>query len=403
MLLDLDADDQDFRADVRTFIRDNLPADLAARRRRSSYNAFKVHVDMLRWTAILNSRGWAVPSWPVEYGGCDWTPLQHFIFQDEQWAADCPSQNVQGPHLVGPIVYLFGSEEQKARVLPGIREGRDYWCQGFSEPGSGSDLASLRTAAVLDGDRWIVNGQKIWTSGAYDSDWGFFLVRTDTTGKKQEGISFLLIDMKTPGIAVRQIPSIHGDAHLCEVFLDNVEVPAENLVGEAGKGWDYAKTLLNLERVDSSFIYATKRELRRLLDLARREGRIGPEDRRSHALTARIARIEALTAALEWSVLRVLGREERPYAATPIASALKLRGAELQQLVTELQVDLLGGKALRRYGDADLLAWVHDNDPYWHDEVPGRTFSMLYCRAATIFGGARQVQSDIIAKTAFRL
>jgi alkylation response protein AidB-like acyl-CoA dehydrogenase len=403
VLLELKADDQRFRAEVRAFVADNLPVEIAERRRRSGYNAFKVHADMLQWTAILDRRGWAAPHWPVEHGGTDWTPTQHFIFEEEQWAADCPSQNVQGVHLVGPIVYMFGTPEQQARVLPGIRSGRDYWCQGFSEPGAGSDLASLRTSAVLEGDSWIVNGQKIWTSGAYDSDWGFFLVRTDSGGKKQEGISFLLIDMKTPGITVRRIPAIHGDSHLCEVFLDSVAVPANNLVGEAGKGWDCAKALLNLERTDSSFIYGTKRELRRLAQIAAREGLLGRADRRSHALTARIARAEAMATALEWSVLRVLGHEQRPYAATPIASALKLRGADLQQLITEIEVDLLGSKGLRQFAHDDLETFVAANDPYWHDEVPGRTFAMLYCRAATIFGGARQIQSDIIAKTAFGL
>jgi alkylation response protein AidB-like acyl-CoA dehydrogenase len=403
MQFELDDQDQQFRAQVRDFIRGTLPLDIVKRRRRSGYNAFKIHEDMLHWTALLDSRGWAVPHWPQALGGTNWTPMQHFIFQEEQWAADCPSQNVQGVHLVGPIVYLFGNEEQKQRFLPRIRQGRDYWCQGFSEPGAGSDLASLCTAAVLQGDTYVVNGQKIWTSGAAGSDWGFFLVRTDNTGKKQEGISFLLIKMDTPGISVRTIPAIHGDNHLCEVFLNNVEVPVENLIGEAGKGWGYAKELLQLERVDSSFIYATKREVARLRELALREGLLGDSTRRSHAVTARIARVEALAQALEWSVLRVLGKEKRSYGATPVASALKLRGAELQQLVTELYVDLLGNKGIRHFGHTELETWVDGRDDYWHDEVPGRTFSMLYCRAATIFGGARQVQSNIIAKTAFGL
>lgn len=402
MELEPDADDQAFRADVRGFIQENLPPDMAARRQRSGYNAFKMHDDMLAWTAMLHRRGWSVPHWPVEHGGTAWTPMQHFIFQEELWAADCPSQNVQGINLVGPIVYLFGDDRQKAEILPGIREGTEYWCQGFSEPGAGSDLASLRTAAVRSGDRWIVNGQKIWTSGAHESDWGFFLVRTDSSGRKQEGISFLLIRMDTPGITVRRIPAIHGDAHLCEVFLDNVEVPAENLVGEAGRGWAYAKALLDLERVDSSFIFATMREIQRLKIIAGREG-LHQDDHRSRRLLARIAHVEAQAKALEWSVLRVLGREERPYGATPIASALKLRGAELQQSITGLEVDILGPKALRAFSHDDLARWADPDDPFWHDEIPGRTFSMLYCRAATIFGGARQIQSNIIAKSAFDL
>ncbi len=404
MHFELDDQDRQFRAEVRDFIRSTLPKEISERRRRSGYNAFKIHEDMLHWTSLLDElKGWAVPHWPKEHGGTGWTPMQHFIFQEEQWAADCPSQNVQGVHLVGPIVYMFGNDEQKQRFLKPIRSGKAYWCQGFSEPGSGSDLASLRTSAVLKGDKWIVNGQKIWTSGASGSDWGFFLVRTDNTGKKQEGISFLLIRMDTPGITVRSIPAIHGDNHLCEVFLDNVEVPAENLIGEAGKGWGYAKELLDLERTDSSFIYATKREISRLIELARREKLLSGDSRRAHSISARIARADALTSALEWSVLRVLGHEQRPYKATPIASALKLRGAELQQLITELYVDLLGNKSLRQFGHTELENWLDRGDDYWHDEIPGRTFSMLYCRAATIFGGARQVQSNIIAKSAFGL
>ncbi|MES2986353.1 MAG: acyl-CoA dehydrogenase family protein [Pseudomonadota bacterium] len=402
MRLELDTAHEDFRQEVRDFIRANLTPEMTERRGRSSYNAFKVHDDMLRWTAILSGRGWSVPSWPVVYGGRDWTPLQHFIFREEQYAADCPSPNVQGTNLVGPIVYLFGDEAQKARFLPGIREGRSYWCQGFSEPEAGSDLASLRTSAVLEGGRWLVNGQKIWTSGAYDSDWGFFLVRTDASGKKQDGISFLMIDMQSPGITVRQIPSIHGDAHLCEVFLDNVEVPAENLIGTPGQGWTYAKALLNLERTEGAFIYSTKRELRRLRDLAAREGLLEGLGHRGYEFRRRIARAEAMATGLEWSVLRVLGQEPRPYPPGPIASALKLRGADLQQMISELETDLLGAKGVRAFTDAELLEW-HSGDAYWHDEVPGRTFAMLYCRAASIFAGARQVQSDIIAQTAFEL
>jgi len=300
--------------------------------------------------------------------------------------------------MLGPVIYTFGSQYLKDRFLPMIRKGATMWAQGFSEPGSGSDLASLRTAAELVGGKYVVNGQKIWTSGAAHADWGFFLVRTDKTVKPQRGISFLIIKMDTPGITVRQIPQINGEAHLCEVFLDNVEVPADQLVGEPGMGWTYAKFLLEHERTTSSFIYWSKRELDRAKEIAKGEMRGGRRIADDPAFRARFARAEADLLALEWSVLRVLAHEETEFPEAAAASVLKVRGSELQQEITMLQVDALGAKSLRYYepGWDEPVA-----SSQWPDYVAGRTTIALINRAATIYGGSKQIQKNILAKLAF--
>lgn len=394
---------EDFRQEVRAFIRENLPEAEARRISRATYNSFRDIGASLWWTSRLHEKGWSVPFWPVEYGGADWEPMQHFVLHEEMAMADAPTSNVQGTHLAGPMVYLYGSDFLKELILPGIREGKAAWSQGFSEPGAGSDLASLRTAARREGDRYIVKGQKIWTSGAYQADWGFFLVRTSQHEKKQQGISFLLIPMDTPGITVRQIPQINNDAHLCEVFLDDVEVPAAYMVGEEGQGWTYAKALLNLERTDSSFIFLNKREIVRLKRLIALEQPDGPVTADDHALRMRLAVVEAQVNALEWSVLRMLANEKRDYPTSAIASALKVRGSDLQQAITEIQIDVIGSKALRRYDRDTVCAGQFDLDAFWHDDVPGRTYGAIYSRSATVYGGSRQIQGNIIAKTAFGL
>jgi len=386
-----------FRKEIRQFIANILPADIQARQRTKAANNAYVP-DLLKWMGILNEHGRAVPHWPVEYGGCDWTPQQLFVFNEELYAADAPEFDWGGTHMLGPVIYTFGSQYLKDRFLPMIREGATMWAQGFSEPGSGSDLASLRTAAELVGGKYVVNGQKIWTSGAAHADWGFFLVRTDKTVKPQRGISFLIIKMDTPGITVRQIPQINGEAHLCEVFLDNVEVPADQLVGEPGMGWTYAKFLLEHERTTSSFIYWSKRELDRAKEIAKGEMRGGRRIADDPAFRARFARAEADLLALEWSVLRVLAHEETEFPEAAAASVLKVRGSELQQEITMLQVDALGAKALRYYepGWDEPVA-----SSEWPDYVAGRTTIALINRAATIYGGSKQIQKNILAKLAF--
>ena len=358
-----------FRDEIRHFIADVLPDRIRIRHGTRVQNNADVE-DQLEWMAILNEHGRAVPHWPVEYGGCDWSPQQLFVFNEELYAADAPEFDWGGTHMLGPVIYTFGSDYLKDWFLPIIREGKTILAQGFSEPGSGSDLASLRTQADLKGYKYIINGQKIWTSAAAEADWGFFLVKTDREVKPQRGISFIIVKMDSPGITVRPIPQINGEAHLCEVFLEDVEVPADQLVGEAGKGWTYAKFLLEHERTTSSFIYWSKRELSRAKVLARAEnvnGRCVADDPQ---FRARFARVEADLLALEWSVLRVLAKEEMPYPEAAAASVLKIRGSELQQEITMLQVDILGQKSLR-YFEPGPDAPPSSAD--WPDYIPGRT------------------------------
>lgn len=399
MNFQLDDDLAEFRLMVREAIQADLPADMRERQRRFGGSQSDGH-DMLGWTAILARRGWSVPHWPVEYGGCGWSAMQLFVFQDELAKAYAPDSCWGATHMCGPVVYTFGSEEQKARFLPAMRNGEYFWAQGFSEPGNGSDLATLRTAAVRKGDVYVVNGQKIWTSCAWMSEWGFFLVRTDPDVKPQRGISFLLIDLKTPGITIRRIPQINGEAELCEVFFDNVEVPADNLVGEEGMGWTYAKFLLDHERTSSSFIYLNKRELLRSKAFAAEQTRDGVPLDQLPEFQGRIARIEAEVTALEWSVLRTLANEQFQYNETASASVLKIAGSRLQQAITELQVDLMGALSLRQF-PFDVAE--RTPTPLWPEEAAGTTPRALILRAATIYGGTLQVQKNIIAKLAFDL
>ena len=400
MELRFDPELNEFRREIRRFILEVLPPEMRERQRRKVANNATVP-DQLEWMRILHAHGRSVPHWPVEFGGRGWTPMQLFVFNEELYAADAPEFDWGGTHMLGPVLYTFGSKYLQDRFLPLIREGGAAWAQGFSEPGSGSDLASLRTSAELDGDTYTVNGQKIWTSGAAHADWGFFLVKTDKAVKPQRGISFLIIKMDTPGITVRQIPQINGEAHLCEVFLDQVKVPASQLIGEPGMGWTYAKFLLEHERTTSSFIYWSKRELERAKDIARGEfaGAIRACDQPE--FRARFAQIEADLLALEWSVKRVLAHEELDVPEAAAASVLKIRGSELQQDITMLQTDLLGAKALRFYEPSPVPPPPATAD--WADYVPGRTTVALINRAATIYGGTKQVQKNILAKLAFGL
>lgn len=399
MELRLDPDLEEFRREIRAFIGKVLPPEMKERQRTKVLNNATVP-DQLEWMRILDRHGRSVPHWPVEFGGCGWSPMQLFLFNEELYAADAPEFDWGGTHMLGPVIYTYGSQALRDRFLPMIRQGMTNFAQGFSEPGSGSDLASLRTSAELVGDKYIVNGQKIWTSGASHCDWGFFLVRTDKAVKPQRGISFLIIKMDSPGVTVREIPQINGDAHLCEIFLDNVEVPADQLIGEPGMGWTYAKFLLEHERTTSSFIYWSKRELARAKDIARGEVIGGRRVADDPGFRARFARIEADLIALEWSVLRVLAHEEGEVSESAAASVLKIRGSELQQEITMLQVDALGAKSLRFY-EASPIAPPPSAD--WPEYVPGRTAVALIARAATIYGGTMQVQKNILAKLAFGL
>lgn len=385
----------EFRAKVKSVLAEILPAKMAAR--QQGFGGLNSPPDLtLGWTAILNQHGWAVPHWPVEYGGTGWDALQLYVFNDEASKAWAPDTCWGATHMCGPVIYTFGNEEQKERFLPDFRAGAYHLAQGFSEPGNGSDLARLRTTARRDGNRYIVNGQKIWTSLAWASRWAFCLVRTNSEVKPQAGISFLMIDLQTPGVTIRRIPEINGDADLCEMFFDNVEVPAENLIGEEGAGWDYAKFLLDHERTTSSFIFFNKRELARTRELAAAEGVI--DDPR---IQQRLIRLEAEVSALEWSVLRELANEDFRYNRTAAASTLKVVGSRLQQLISELQMDVLGIRSLRDL-PADL-AHRKDTGAHWPAHVGGRSANALIARAATIYGGTLQIQKGLIAKLAFGL
>lgn len=390
----------EFRQMVRAALAEDLPADMAERQRAHGGMNSDVH-DTLAWTAMMNARGWSVPHWPQEYGGTDWPPMQKYIFQDECGSAWAPETCWGATHMCGPVIYTFGSDAQKERFLPDFRAGKYYVCQGFSEPSNGSDLARLRTKAERKGDHYLVNGQKIWTSVAQASDWGFFLVRTNPDVKPQAGISFLMIKMDSPGVTVRQIPMINDDAELCEVFLDNVEVPVENLIGEEGQGWTYAKYLLDHERTTSAFLFQNKREFARAKLLAERETIDGTPIMQAPQFQTRFARIEAELVALEWSVLRELADEDFKYDRTAAASTLKVVGSKLQQSISELQMDILGPKAMRFYPFEPHER--EDAGQLWPADLGGRTAQAMIARASTIYGGTLQVQKGIISKLAFGL
>jgi len=401
MRFDFSAEDEAFRLEVRRFFADHLPPELA---RRFAIGAHPPdRADVRRFQALMHKRGWGAPHWPAEWGGTDWSPLRKHLFMEELYNADGLDYGWQGLHMVAPVLIAFGSQAQKERFLPPMLRGDEFWAQGFSEPGAGSDLANLKTQAVLEGGEWVINGQKIWTSDAAMSEWGFFLVRTDTTVKPQRGISFLLVPMDTPGITVRPIVSIEGGTGLNEVFLENVRVPAENIVGEAGMGWTYAKYLLEKERTSSAFLYFNKRELEKARQIARTHMCGGVPLIETPAFANRLARAEVDVLALEYSVLRVLSNEKGGKDLNAIVSALKLRGSSLQQRVTDLQLDALGLRALRQWGHGEGEVMTSEEAARWPAAVPGRTAAALIARASTIYGGSQEVQKNIIAKLAFGL
>ena len=391
-----DPADEIFRQEVRQFIRAHLPEDIARRARRGYHPE---RPDLERWTRILNQRGWAAPHWPTEYGGTGWSPLRRHIFQEELRAAHAPVIGQAAFELVGPVLYTFGNEQQKALYLPRILNADDFWCQGFSEPGAGSDLAALRTRAVRDGDHYLVNGHKLWTSEGHYADMMFALVRTNTEVKPQAGISFLLIDMRDPGISVRPILTLDEGHSVNEVFIDNVRVPVANLVGEEGKGWGYAKFLLGNERTMSAEVPHTKQDLALLKNIASRELRNGRPLLEDSLFRAKVAQLEIDLLALEFSVLRVLNLPENDPGLLPVASVLKMRGAELRQRVSELSVEALGDYGAAFYPDPEGHAQLAELVPPGPDYASGVVSKFLFRRATTIYGGANEVQRNIIAKS----
>ena len=387
-----------FREGIRAFLAAHLPADLAERGRR---HYTPTRDEMLRWQAILHAHGFAAPHWSVEYGGRGWSGRQRMVFEQELARAHAPVTNVQGMTLFGPVLNAFGTPAQKERFREPLLYGEVIWCQGFSEPGSGSDLASLRTRAVRSGDDWIVNGQKIWTSQATLSDWVFLLARTSDGPKKQSGISFFLIDMKSPGITVRPIISIDGQHHLNETFYDNVSVPAANLIGEEGQGWAIAKFLLNNDRLfGSADMPALYHSLERARLIARTERRGGDPLIADLAFAQRLARLEIEVDALEMKLLEASSRDTIPERELSIlGSAMKVRATEVYMALTELAVEALGDHGAVLFPDPDGVQGNLGAPAPVHAE--GVAVAYFYSRAAAIYGGTNEIQRNIIAKARF--
>ena len=389
MDLDFTPEQQAFRADIRAWVAANLPADIS----HKVHNALRLSRDDLqRWAKILGAKGWLGYGWPKEFGGPGWDAIQRHLFEEECALAGAPRIVPFGPVMVAPVIMAFGSPEQQKKFLPGIASGDVWWSQGYSEPGSGSDLASVKTRAIREGDKYIVNGQKTWTTLGQYGEWIFCLVRTSTEGKPQTGISFLLIDMKSPGVTVRPIVLMDGEAEVNEVFFDNVEVPVENLVGQENQGWTYAKYLLAHERTNIADVNRAKRELERLKRLAAQEGVYDDPRFRDQ-----IALLEVDIVALEMMVLRVLSAQAGGKKALDIAGLLKIRGSEIQQRYTEL---------LMLAGGAFSLPWIWDAmEAGWQgDYVGGPQYAPLAAnyfnyRKTSIYGGSNEVQRNIVAQT----
>ena len=386
-------EEQAFREEVRSFIAEHYPPQL---RGKQDHGEELAKEDYLAWHKVLAKKGWVAPAWPKEYGGPGWTATQRYIFSEELARADTIPILPFSIQMVGPVIYTFGTPEQKARFLPGILSGDDWWCQGYSEPGAGSDLASLRTRAVREGDHYIVNGQKTWTTLAQHADWGFFLVRTNPDVKPQEGISFLLIDMKTPGITVKPIITLGGEHEVNEVFLDDVKVPVENRIYEENKGWTCAKFLLAHERTGIAGVARSKRGIERLKEIAAKE----PDGQGGKLLDdpffrRRIVELETDLTALEFTELRTLAGEAKGKGPGPESSLLKIKGTEIQQRITELVLEAAGNYAapyFRRFPEGSN---AYPIGPEFAHRAAPTYFNM---RKTSIYGGSNEIQRNIISK-----
>ncbi|MCQ9329231.1 acyl-CoA dehydrogenase family protein [Pelistega suis] len=394
MDLNLTQEQLAFRDEVRAFLEKTVSDEV---RRKIFMNEPLSPEDRIEWQKALYAQGWGAPSWPVEYGGTGWDAVQRHIFDEECARYGAPEQLAFSIKMVAPVIQKYASQEQKDFFLPRIISGQDWWCQGYSEPGAGSDLASLKTSAVRDGDYYVVNGQKTWTTLAQFADWIFCLVRTDPTAKKQEGISFLLIDMKTPGITVRPIIMLDDGHEINEVWFENVRVPAKNLVGEENKGWTYAKFLLGHERTGIARVGRSKAALARLKEmLANRTGNDGKPLIEDVRFRDRVAAVELELQALEITNLKLVSTEGKQHNPGPEASILKVKGSEIQQTLAEL-----ASQALGPYGVAHLLdSDEHDNIssafPTDFEHLTGYSFNV---RKTTIYGGSSEVQKGIITRT----
>ena len=383
-----------FQEEVRAFFRDEFPIDI---REKRNNGAELLPEDQIRWQKLLYKKGWAGINWPVEYGGTGWTPVQKYIFATEEADANAPIIMPFGLSMVGPVIYTFGNEVQKQRFLPDILESNVWWCQGYSEPGSGSDLASLKTRADLDGDQFVVNGTKTWTTLGQHADWIFCLVRTNTdVARRQEGISFILIDMKTPGVTVKPIVLLDGVPEVNEIHFDNVGVPIENLVGEEGKGWTYGKVLLQHERANIAGVARSRYRVRRLRSQVASSVRDAAPLIEDKNFMRKLASVEVELKALEYTELRTLAAVASGKAPGPESSILKIKGTEIQQAIDTLYLQAAGYYA---------LPYVQDQyEPGFAGECVGETLesqsSLRYFnnRKASIYGGSNEIQKNIIAK-----
>ncbi|MBI5109660.1 MAG: acyl-CoA dehydrogenase family protein [Rhodocyclales bacterium] len=379
MDLNFSPEETAFREQVRRFVSENLPAGIRHKVLNGIHLEREEHV---QWQRILHARGWGGVGWPREFGGPGWSPTELYIFEEESARGGAPRLISFGLKMIAPVLMAFGTPAQQQRFLPKIMAADEWWCQGYSEPGAGSDLASLKTRAMREGDCYIVNGQKTWTTLGQYADWIFCLVRTDPEAKKQSGISFLLIDMKSPGVTVRPIITLDGAHEVNEVWLEDVRVPVENRIGEENKGWTYAKFLLGHERTNIAGIGIAKRELARLKRIAEDEGRLDEP-----LFAARLAQVEIDLMALEITNLRVLSAEGAKKAPGPEASILKIKGSEIQQAIAELMMQAVGAYAL----------------PYRQTDVGPDYAANLgagYCnlRKLSIFGGSNEIQKNIISQ-----
>ncbi|MGY2085874.1 acyl-CoA dehydrogenase family protein [Blastococcus sp. SYSU DS0539] len=387
MRLQLSPELEAFREEMRTFFTTQVPQEIRDKVAAHRHVSKEEYVEAQR---ALNAAGLAVPHWPVEWGGRDWTPLQRHIWREEMQLAGVPEPLAFNTSMIGPVIAAFGNQEQKERFLAKTANLDIWWCQGFSEPDAGSDLASLRTSAVRDGDDWLVNGQKTWTTLGQHADWIFCLVRTDPTAeKKQRGISMLVFPMDSPGVTLRPIELIDGGFEVNEVFFEDVRVPAENLIGEENRGWDYAKFLLGNERVGIARVGATKKMLAQAKDYAREITVDGHPLLEDPFMARRIAEVENELLALELTALRVVANsaDGKPH---PASSVLKLKGSELQQAATELLVDIAGPLSLASFAEegSDVPDWARTATPHY-----------LNYRKVSIYGGSNEVQRTIIAGT----
>ena len=391
-------EENDFQKEVNSFFNEKYPADIKEKQNKSVPLEKE---DFIRWQKTLYEQGWAAPNWPVEYGGTGWTPVQKYIFANENAKANAPAIVPFGLGMVGPVIYTYGNEAQKKKFLPGILASDVWWCQGYSEPGSGSDLASLKMKAERVGNEYVLNGTKTWTTLGHMADWIFCLVRTSSdVARRQEGISFILVDMATEGVSVKPIITIEGDREVNEVHFENVKVPAENLIGEEGKGWTYGKVLLQHERTSIAGVARSQYRLSRLKEKIRNSDNTQPSLTGDNDFLKKIGQLEIELKALEFTELRTLAAVSVGKAPGPESSLLKIRGTEIQQKLDELFMEAAGYFSLPYVPQQYNL----NSDPEEHVGFGADSVSALVYfnnRKASIYGGANEIQKNIIGATVY--